>query len=371
MKLKCQQKDLAFALNLVNRAVSPNNTLPVLNNILIKAEGRHLYFFATNLEVAMTYFIEADVLNEGAITIPSKLITNYVALLKEGEVDIKLEEGFNLLIKTKQENTKIKGIDPNEFPLIPEVGKEQTIKLTPSILNEAINQTVFAASTNVARPILTGVLFRLTKDHLTIVSTDSYRLAEKKINLKKTNTNSIDCIIPSKTILELGKILGFFENEELECSITKNQILFSIQNLKIISRLIEGVFPDYEKIIPEHSKTKIQIGIKDFSSAVKKVGLFAEEINNNVKISVTNNGKLIVSTNETQIGEGTAEVDISIEGENNQVALNAQYLLDVLSHIDTEKVECGIDNKLSPVTIKPIGKEKESNYTHVIMPLKL
>lgn len=368
MKVRCQQKDLAFALNLVNRAVIPNTTLPVLNNILIKAQGKHLYFFATNLEVAITYFIEAEILNEGAITIPSKLITNYIALLKDEEVHLKLEEGLNLSIKTSHEDTKIKGIDPNEFPVIQEVVKGQTLTINGKIFNEAIEQTVFAASTNVARPILTGVLFRLTKEYLTLVSTDSYRLAEKKIHLKKSINEVMDCIIPSKTVIELGKILTFFENDPVECQITKNQILFSVQNLKIISRLIEGTFPDYEKIIPTSSKTKVEIGIRDFISAVKKVGLFAEEINNNIKISVTNNGKLILSTSETQIGEGTAEVDIAIDGENNQVAVNAQYLLEVLNHINQEKIQLNIDNKLSPVTIKPSAKE--GDYTHVIMPLK-
>lgn len=369
MKVKCRQKDLSFALNLVNRAVSPNTTLPVLNNILIKAEGKRLYFSATNLEVAMTYFIEAEILNEGSITIPAKLITSYVSLLKDDEVELKLEDRLSLSIKTPLGHTKIKGIDSTEFPVIPEVEKGEEFDVASEVMGRAINQTVFAASTNVSRPVLTGVLFRVEKDELSMVATDSYRLSEKNINLKKGITDFHDCIIPAHTVSELGKILGFFEESMLNCHITKNQILFTVQNLKIISRLIDGNFPDYKRIIPNSSKTKLHINVQDFILAVKKVSLFVQETNNNIKISATNNGKLIISTDETQIGEGTAEIDVKIEGENNKVAVNAQYVLDVLSHVNDQTILLSIDNKLSPVTINP--EKKEARYTHIIMPLKL
>lgn len=369
MKVTCRQADLAFALNLVNRAVTPNTTLPVLNNIYIKAEGKHLYFSATNLEVAINYHIDADIFNEGAVTVPSKLITSYVSLLKDEDINIKLEEGFNLALRTNTSDTKIKGIDAIEFPTIPKIQTGDDFSLEASSLEEAINQTVFSASSNVSRPVLTGVLLHLDKNTITLVATDSYRLAEKILPLSKGPCESSDYIIPSKTISELGKILGAFDVKTVNCRVTKNQILFSVGNLHIISRLIEGTFPEYKKIIPAGAKTKVEIGVYDFILAVKKVNLFAEETNNNVKISVTNNGKLIVSTNETQIGEGSSEVDVAIEGENNQVALNAQYILDVLSHIKGDKIHFSIDNKLSPVTIKP--NQKDSDYTHVIMPLKL
>lgn len=369
MKVTCRQKDLAFALHLVNRAVSPNTTLPVLNNILIKAEGKHLYFSATNLEVAMTYFIEVEVFNEGAITIPAKLITNYVSLLNDDEVEIKLEEGLNLSIKTPTSHTKIKGIDYSEFPIIPEVNKGIEFTVDSDVFETAINQTGFAASTNVSRPVLTGLLFKLDKNSLSMVATDSYRLSERMLSLKGSVSDPIDCVVPAKTVMELGKILGAFEDKDVACQVTKNQVLFSVGNLRIISRLIDGNFPDYKKIIPTSSKTHVKVNIQEFVLAVRKVSLFVQETNNNVKISVTNNGKLIVSTDETQIGEGTAEVDVEIEGENNKIALNAQYLLDVLGHIKGDKIDFELDNKLSPVTIRPV--KKEANFTHIIMPLKL
>ncbi|HCW32503.1 MAG: polymerase III subunit beta, DNA polymerase III subunit beta protein [Candidatus Peregrinibacteria bacterium GW2011_GWE2_39_6] len=369
MKVKCHQKDLALALNLVNRAVSTNTTLPVLNNILIKAQGKKIYFSATNLEVAITYFIEADILNEGAITVPAKLITNYISLIKEDEINLKLDErGTTLDIKTAFSHTKIKGIDSSEFPVIPEIQKGEQFTIKSSLFLQAINQTSFSASMNLARPILTGILFQFEKDKVVMVATDSYRLSEKKVPILTNVSKDSNYIIPVKTIIELGKILGGFENDDVECQLSKNQIAFSVQNLRILSRLIEGVFPDYKKIIPDDGKTNVTLNTQDFIMAVKKVSLFAEETNNNIKINVTNDGKLILSTSETQIGEGVTEIEAIVKGENNQVAVNAQYLLDILAHINDENIQLIIDNKLSPITIHPAQKAKD--YTHVIMPLK-
>jgi DNA polymerase-3 subunit beta len=369
MKVKCQQKDLNFALNLVNRAVTPNTTLPVLNNILIKAQGKKLYFSATNLEVAFTYFIEADVLNEGAITIPSKLITNYIALLREEEVELKLEEGFNLSIKTPLAHTKIKGIDFNEFPALSEVERGQIFSIESETFHQAIEQTGFSTSTNVSRPVLTGILFQVDDQKLSMVSTDSYRLSEKTLSTKTPFKEPFSCIVPAKTVIELGKILINFPKLVVECQVTKNQIQFSINNLRVISRLIEGNFPDYKRIIPASAKTTLKVKVDELVLAVKKVSLFVQETNNNIKMSVTHDGKLILATDETQIGEGTVEVDVVMEGENNKVALNAHYILDMLSHTGSDEVEIAIDNKLSPVKINPV--QKDSQYTHIIMPLKV
>ena len=369
MKVTCRQKDLAFALSLVNRAVSPNTTLPVLNNILIKAQGKKLYFSATNLEVAITYYMDVEVFNEGAITVPAKLITNYVSLLREEEVELKLEEGLNLSVKTPLSHTKIKGIDHSEFPVIPEVEQGTHFSVPKDVLSTAINQTGFAASTNVSRPVLTGILFKLEGKDLYMVATDSYRLSEKKVALDQSVSESIECIIPARTILELGKILGSYDGDKVEFRVTKNQVLMTLGNLRVISRLIEGNFPDYKKIIPASSKTNVTVNLNDLVLAVRKVSLFVQETNNNVKVSVTNDGKLIVSTDETQIGEGTAEVDVTIDGDNNKIALNAQYILDALSHLSAETISFAVDNKLAPVTIKPVQNGTE--YTHIIMPLKL
>lgn len=368
MKLSCFQKDLSFALNVVSLAVSPSTTLPVLNNILLKTVGGKLYFSATNLEIAINYSINADVRNEGAITIPAKLITNYISLLEDSEVEIKLEDNTTLFLKTKSSQTKIKGISPDEFPLIPKIEKETTIEISANILADAIDSTVFSAAAAGTRPVLAGVYMKAEKNTLKMVATDSFRLAEKKVKLNKKTEKAIECIVPVRTLLELGRILSNKEEEAtVEISISKNQILFSLNGIELISRLIEGRFPDYEKIIPRATRTKLEAPVDHLSVATKRVTLFAKENNNSIKLAATNDGKLQISTDETSVGEEKAEVDIKIEGENNKIALNSQYLLDVLGHIK-ENVFIEMDEKLTPVIVRPAKKE---DYLYIIMPLKV
>lgn len=368
MKLVIPQKKLALGLNVVNKAVSPNNTLPVLNNILVKTEGKKVFLAATNLEIAINFWTEADVKNEGGITIPAKLITNYVNLLKEEDLELKLEEGLNLNINSSSSQTKIKGISSEEFPLIPKVEKPQVLKVGSKQLEEGIEQVVFAASTNISRPVLSGVLLEAEGNTLKLVATDSYRLAEKKITLEKKVEEKISCIVPARTVMEVGKIVAGQEGKEVEIQVTRNQALFKIDHIELTSRLIEGVFPDYEKIIPKSTKTKVEVGIEDFILAVRKVSLFVMETNNSIKLTATNDDKLVVATEETQIGEERAEVPIKMQGDNNKIALNAQFLLDVLNNIGTEKVILEIDSKLAPAVIKPA---KKNGYIHIIMPLKV
>jgi DNA polymerase-3 subunit beta len=368
MKLICAQSDLERALNIVSKAITPNTTLPVLNNILLKAEGNKLYFSATNLEVAVQYFIPAEVKNEGSITVPAKLIYSYIGLLRGDKVEISLAEGETVQLKSASSQTKIKGINASEFPLIPKVEKENTIKVDTKELESAIAQTVFAASTNTSRPVLAGVLFDVNKDEIKIVATDSYRLAEKTLKIKDKSNITIQCIVPARTVMELGKILAQAEEKEVEINISKNQVLFVIGDVQLLSRLIEGKFPPYEKIVPKSTRTKLDVLSEELANVVRRVSLFARENNNSIKISATNDGKLNVSTDETRVGEEKAEINVKIDGENNKIALNAQYLLDVLNCIQGERIMLEIEDKLSPAVVK---STKDKDYVYIIMPLKI
>lgn len=368
MKLVCTQVDLERAVSIVSKAITPNTTLPVLNNILLKAEAGKLHFAATNLEVAIQYFIPAEVKSEGSITIPAKLLSSYVSLLNDEKVELEVTEGDTVLIKSPSSQTKIKGINANEFPVIPKVEKENSFKVPSKILEHAVNQTVFAASTNTSRPVLSGVLFDVDKDVLKIVATDSYRLAEKTITLKEKTTLDIECIVPARTVMEIGKILARAESEDVELSVSKNQILFISGDIMLISRLIEGKFPPYDKVIPKETKTKLEVSVSELTNIVRRVNLFARENNNSVKVSATNDGKLTIITEETRVGEEKAEMGVKITGENNKIALNAQYLLDVLMFVEGETVMLEIDDKLSPAVVRPL---KEKDYVYIIMPLKI
>lgn len=364
----CTQKDFDKALNIVNKAINPNNTLPVLNNILLKAEGKKLYFSATNLEIAISCNIEADVRREGAVTVPAKLIVGYTALLTDETVELTLIDGVTLHVKSASSDTKIKCINADEFPLIPKIEESQEVSVKTTDLYEAIMETVFAASTNTSRPVLSGVLFSYKDKKLTLVATDSYRLAEKSLGAECKEKDDVSCIVPARTMQEISKIINKTENKEVKIKISKNQILFLSDDIELISRLIEGKFPEYEKIIPKESKTKFEVSVEDLSLVLKRVSLFARENNNSVKLSVTNDGKALVSSEETKIGEEKAEVLIKLEGENNKISLNAQYLLDVLTYIADEKIIFSINDKVSPAVIKP-GKGED--YVYIIMPLKV
>ena len=368
MKVFCSQKDLEMALGITGKAISSHNTLPVLNNIMLKTEGKRLYFSATNLEIAITYFIDCDVRNEGAVTVPAKLFSSYVSLIGGGDVEMEVKEGSTLNLHVGGDETKIKGISSDEFPLIPKIEKEDSIEIEVKPFTEAIEQTVFAASLNTSRPVLSGVYMQVEKDVLTMVATDSYRLAEKKLKLGYKGDSSFSCIIPGRTVSELGKILSKVKQKKLEVSVSKNQILFKVGNIELTSRLIEGKFPDYEKIIPKDSKTELTVKVEDLSLVVKRVSLFARENNYSIRMAATNDGKLTVSTEETRVGEEKAELDIKMKGDNNKVALNSQYLLDVLTFIDEEEVKIEMTDKLSPAVIRPC---KSDGYTYIIMPLKI
>jgi len=356
------------ALNITSKAVSQNVVLPVLNNILIKAEGKDMYFAATNLEIAIKYHLQTDVRNEGSITIPAKLFTNYISLLPNEKVELSLSDGLTLNIKSSTSQTKIKGIHPDEFPLIPKTEKDTTLTVPARDLEKAVNQVVFSASSNTSRPVLSGVYFLFDKGVLKLVATDSYRLAERRVSIKKgRDEGRFECIVPARTIMELGKLIQK-NTGEIEINVSKNQILFVIGGVELTSRLIEGKFPDYERIIPKTSKTKVLINVSEFELAAKRVSLFAREDSNSVKMSVTNDGKMSLSTEETRVGEEKAELDITIEGENNKIAFNAQYLLDALPTMGEEKLFIELNDKLSPIVLKP---QKNTDYTYIIMPLKI
>jgi len=366
MNASCSQSNLLYALNIVNKAISPNHTLPVLNNILIKANNKKLFLSATNLEIAISCDIEASLSIEGSVTVPAKLLTNYISLLNDEEVQLKLKENLELEIKSSKSNTKIKCISADEFPLIPKIEKEKEFKININDFYKSLNETVFSASINTTRPVLSGVFMKSEDKILKIVATDSYRLAEKKMNLDE-KIDDISCIVPAKTMVEISRILSKAEEKYIKINISKNQILFSVDGIELISRLIEGNFPEYEKIIPQTEKTRLTVSKEDLILTLKRVSLFARENNNSIKLEISKENKMTVSSEETKIGEEKADLGIECLGEDNEISLNSQYLLDVLNIIDGEKVDLILNERVSPVCVKSV---EEDGYIYIIMPLK-
>jgi DNA polymerase-3 subunit beta len=239
--------------------------------------------------------------------------------------------------------------------------------LSAEDLAVAINQVAFAAAINTTRPILTGVYFQISKDELKMVATDSYRLAEKTLKTKNAS-GDISCIVPSKTILELGTILGLVKDEsEVEVIVSKNQIFFGIDKIKITSRLIEGQFPNYQQVIPKELKTKTTLNASELSLVLKRINLFAKENNNKVLLKVDSEG-LTVTTDTTQYGVGEIKIRSEVEGGENEIALNSQFLLDVLGNIGTNEAVFELGEKTNPAILKPSEK---NDYIHIVMPLKI
>ena len=367
MKIQISQFDLLESLKIVSRAVSGANTLPVLGNILIKAEGKKVYFAATNLELSITTSSEAVIKNEGSITVPAKILTSYTSLLKKDEdVELTVSDGTTLEVKSKTSKTKIKGISADEFPAITTVEAGTKLTLKASDFREAVHQVAFAAQENSSRPILAGVYFSTDKDKLTVAATDSYRLSEKVLNFAE-NVEKTVCVIPVRAVSEADRLAS--GGDEVQLTIAENQVMFTVGNTKLTSRLIDGQFPDYKQIIPQSALTKIEIPKDEFELAVRRVSIFARQNNQHMKLEVQGDGNLLVSTDATEIGEDKTTIPVKVDGSSNAIALNADYVLDVLGALaKEEKVVLELDSKMAPAVFKGI---KTKGFVHLIMPLKM
>lgn len=371
IKFNCKQSDFLYALNTVNKATDQNSTLPVLNNILIVNDQGTVTLSATNLEISIKYSFKVENSEDGKITIPAKLLSSYVALLSDKDLEISGTDDLSLKVKTGSSETKIKGIDAMEFPILPEIKGGANIEISARDLAKIIERVAFSASNNISRPVLTGVYLNIKGDELKVAATDGYRLSECKYKLKKAVDAEISCIIPAKTLMELSKVLVKYDDEDdktVNVNIDKNQIEFKVQNFQMTSRLIEGKFHDYEKIIPQETKTKIEINSEDLMLALRRVSLFARENNNNVRFLISKDKGLTIFTDETRVGEEKAHIDAKVDGEENKIALNAQYLIDVLSNTQTSKCIIGVNDKLFPVSFRGIDID---GFVYIIMPLKI
>ena len=365
MKIQCLQENLAKALNAVSKIIPIRGSLPILSNVLLKTENGRLKIIGTNLEIGVRYLIGAKIEEEGEITIPSKLFAEYINSLPNDKIDLSLKEN-NLIIKSNDYNAKVFGTDTKEFPLIPEVKNEPITILKADQFLESINQVVFAAALDETRPILSGVYFHFEGDKLRMVATDSYRLSEKTIKLGKPVKEAKSVIVPAKTIQELNYVVS--ENEKpVEISIDENQILFRIADIDLISRLIEGEFPNYEQIIPESFETRAKINVEEFIKVIKLANIFAREGTHNVQLELKKDGKIIVSTATAQVGDNVSTLKSEIEGNESEITFNTKYLLDVLSNIKTKSIYLELNGKLNPGVIKSEGLK---DYTHIIMPLR-
>lgn len=372
MKFKVTKKSLKEALDTVSHATAWITTTPILEYILMKVNFKSITFVSNNLEMAIEYTLTENVKieSEGSFSLPSKLFLGYINLVDDEEIEIELLKDDSILVKTDSWKTKIKGKPASEFPLIPKVKEEISIKIPWILLKNAIEKTLFSSAEWNIRPTLAGIYVHIKWGEAIFATTDSFRLTEVKQTLTTEEKNSFEQIIPSKTAFEIKNIIK--EDELINIVSGENQIGFFFANTKVYSRLLNGKFPDYTNFFPTSYRTKVEVNRSDLIQALKKINLISRENNYSIKISFSSETGILLETSETQIWESEVRLTGDIEGENNIIGINSTYFLEVLGVIDTPHVAIQFETALSPVLISPVHKKKEwSEFKHIIMPLKI
>ena len=373
MKLSCLQENLDRGLNVVGRAVAVRTTLPVTNNVLLATDQSRLKLAATNLEMAISCWIGAKVEEEGAITVPARLLSEFISSLPREKVDISLSPQTKTLgLKCARFEARISGVDAKDFPPIPKVEKGIATKVEVEELRQGIGRVVFAAATEESRPVLTGVDAKFEDDILTLAAADGFRLAVYKLPLAQPVSQKTEVIIPARTLGELNRLVAEQEEAvEIMVNPEKGQALFRLKNIELVSQLIQGTFPNYAQLIPKSFSTKAVINVGDFLRATKTASIFARDGSGIVRLVVTPGGemapgKVIVSARSEEIGDDVGEIDAMVEGEEAKIAFNGKYLTDVLSVLHEAQVVLETTNPSSPGVMRPVGTD---NYIHVIMPM--
>lgn len=365
MELTVTQENLARALASSSRVASSRTQLPILNNILLRTDGHRLMIAATNLEIATSQLIGAKIINEGAITIPARLITEFVSSLPKTTVTLKVE-GSHLHITADGYNSTINGTVADDFPELPTINDKTAVSyaITTSDLKQAITQTVLTASSDTTRPVLTGVYWHSHDGALYLASTDGYRLSEKRL---VETASEVAAIIPTSSLQEV--LRGINDDiAEVEVLFDETQVRFRLNDAEITSRLIDGNFPDYRQLIPATSESTITIPRSEFSQITKVAGLFARQSGGSVTVTAdAEKSVLSLHSVASELGENTSEAaaDVSADG---QVTLNSRYLIEALGVIDSDTVIFRFSGKLSPCVLS--SDKKDGDYQHVIMPLK-
>ncbi|MFH1392178.1 MAG: DNA polymerase III subunit beta [bacterium] len=375
MKLSCMQTNFNKALNITEKAISKTSTLPILANILLETDKGRLKLSATDLEIGIIYWLGAQIQTHGSITIPARLLSSFVNSLPNKKIDI-LGRGNNLNLKCESFKASIKGLSSKDFPLIPKIKEKPLVSLPIPVLYRAFSQVTPATAVSQTRPEISGVFICFSNQEIKIAATDSYRLAEKRIqNTNKKLGQPISIIVPSRTIYELIRVFGEQEGE-VEIVLGENQVLFKLDNINLVSRLIEGQYPDYEQIIPKKSKTQAIASTSELLSAVKSASLFAGRTDE-IKLSFKNTGRnavLEIKAESDDKGSNVSQVKIKLNGSQNTIIFNYRYLLDGLQNILTDVVELGINDDKTPALLKPFtepGKRpKDKDYLYLIMPIK-
>jgi DNA polymerase-3 subunit beta len=373
MNVSVMQENLARGLGVVSRAVSSRATLPVLANVLLKTEESGLKLTATNLEIGINCWVPGKVEESGEITVPARLLTDLVASLPNQRIDLQLSsKDRTLKVTCGGSRSSIKGIDADEFPVVAAIGEAPATSVDGRALRDALQQVVFAAASDESRPILTGVLTKLTGDTMTLAAADNYRIAVRSLKLEKPVSPEMSIVVPARSYAELMRILPDAE-APIEITITpnKSQVLFHVEGIDLVSRLIEGQFPNYEPVIPQSHASRAVLDREAFLSGARRASIFARDSANIVKIEFggeSSNGEGVsISAHAADVGDNADTLEAAVEGSPTSIAFNARYLLDVLTNLGTDEAALELSGPLAPGVVRGVGKD---DYVHVIMPVR-
>lgn len=365
MELSVTQENLSRALSAVGRVASSKAGLPILGNILFRTEGNRLLVAATNLEIAATYYIGAKVIKQGSLTLPARLVSEFVSNLPKGTVEI-TSKGTSMTVTSGQYSSIISGTDAEEFPELPSIDESKAVAYSVAApeFKQAVQQTIITTSSDTTRPVLTGVYWHSVDGHLYLAGTDGYRLSERKLMATKSE---IAAIVPSASLQEVLRTLtdGI---DEVEVLFDDTQVRFRVGEAEVTSRLIDGNYPDYRQLIPKTSETMISVSSEEFGRIIKIAGLFARESGGSVTIKADAALQSIsVHSIASELGENTSSADAKISADGT-ITLNSRYVGEALSVLEGNTIEFRFSGKLSPCVLT--ATSKTSDYLHLIMPLK-
>ncbi len=373
MNISCLQENLALGLQIVRSSIGKDSGLPILSMILLRAEGKFIYLHTTNLEIAIQYLVRGKVEEDGSIAIPAKTFSDFISLLPKEKVELRTENDTLLSLVCKNYQTTIHGMAPDEFPLIPSLSEGKRIECTSLDLKGALGAAAQAAATQEIRPELHGVYlwWRAQEKKLYCVGTDAYRLSEKSIPAQGDSQEDITCIVPLRTIQELSRNILRDDGGQCEIVVTENQIMFKMDGCECVSKIVQGSFPDYQSIIPSTFFSKILIDREELVRAVKATSLFSRGGLNDVICHIEprdqKRGIMTLSSANSGVGENKVTLECELTGGENGITLNFRYLLDGLSHMESEHISIGVVDTQNPCVLRPVGDE---TFMYLIMPIR-
>ena len=383
MKLSCLQENLNEGLSIVSRAVATRTTLPITQHVLVSTDQNRLKLSATNLEIAISTWIGAEIEEEGTITLPARLFTELIGTLPQDKIEFTSDDEQQESIFTcGRIKSKINGGDYKEYPPIPTIDEGTVISISSNELKNAINHVVFAAATEESRPVLTGVKVEIINDQVTFAAADGFRLAVYTTTLSSPVDQDTDFIIPAKSLAEINRLIPV-SDEQIQFTVTpsKSQALFRLENVEIVSQLVQGTFPDYKQLIPPSYSSRAILNVNDFNKAIRTASIFARDGRGIVRLVLNKTdqqgiGTVTVASRAEEVGENTSVIDAEIvEGDPqandnedgpSKIAFNSKYISDVLSVLQVENVALEMSSPSSPGVLKPVGQD---NYIHVVMPM--